>query len=160
MYSLSIVYDLLGAPRTIASIASMTETNVDGQVSVILDYPNGQQATIYTTILALTAISARITGTEGRLEVNGPFLRPTSFTVTRRDGIRWDFNMDVQNGFQYEVAEFARCVASGALESPTLSLDDTLGVMRLMDEIGRQIGTAPKLQAPRIEVGSGAVSTA
>ncbi|HEY9498146.1 MAG TPA: Gfo/Idh/MocA family oxidoreductase [Terrimesophilobacter sp.] len=142
VYPLSFVHDLLGAPETVTAVGTLAETGVDGQVSIILDYPGRVQASVYTTLWALTAISARITGTEGRIELNGPFLRPTSFTVTGRHGTRWDFDATVQNGFQYEVAEFARCVAEGRTESQILSLDDSLGVIRTMDGIRRQIGVS------------------
>jgi predicted dehydrogenase len=140
VYPISFVHNILGVPETITSVGVMTETNVDGQVSIIFQYPGRTQATVYSTMWGLTSISARITGTEGRLEVNGPFLRPTSFSVTRRDGTCWNFNAEVQNGFQYEIAEVARCVRAGKIESQLLPHSFTLGVARSMDGIRRQIG--------------------
>ena len=151
VYPLSFVQDLLGNPRSVASIGAFAETGVDGHVSVLLDYPGRLQATVYTTLWGLTSIAARVTGTEGRIDVNGPFLRPASLSVTRRDGVRWDFAIEVQNGFQYEIAEFARCVAAGALESPVLPLEDTLGVIRIMDEVRRQIGSGRSVQDIEIQ---------
>ncbi len=142
VYPLSFVHDLLGIPESVVAVGTLAETGVDGQVSIILDYPGRTQASVYATLWGLTAISARITGAEGRIELNGPFLRPTSFTVTVRNGTRWDFDATVQNGFQYEVAEFTRCVAEGRTESAILSLDDSLGVVRTMDDIRRQIGVS------------------
>jgi predicted dehydrogenase len=46
----------------------------------------------------------------------------------------------VDGGFQYEVAEVARCIDAGKTESPLMTLDNTLEVMRTMDEIRRQVG--------------------
>lgn len=140
VYPISFVQNILGEPTAITSVGVMTETNVDGQLSIIFGYSNRTQATVYSTMWGLTSISARITGTEGRLEVNGPFLRPTSFTVTRRDGTCWNFNAEVQNGFQYEIAEVARCVSEGKIESRLLPHSSTIAVLRTMDEIRRQIG--------------------
>ena len=43
-------------------------------------------------------------------------------------------------GFQYQAAEVARRVADGATESPRMTWQGTLDVMRTMDEVRRQIG--------------------
>ena len=75
-----------------------------------------------------------------RVEVDGAFYAPSSFTVVRDDGTRWDFEHPVDGGFQYQAAEVARRVAAGETESPLMPLDGTLAVMRTMDEVRRQVG--------------------
>ncbi|MDR0417374.1 MAG: hypothetical protein LBH76_08725, partial [Propionibacteriaceae bacterium] len=45
-----------------------------------------------------------------------------------------------EGGFQYEAAEVARQVAAGALESPTMPWQATLDVLKIMDEVRRQLG--------------------
>lgn len=147
VYPLSFVVDLLGSPRSITSIGAFAQSGVDGQVSILLDYPGRPQATVYTTLWGLTSIAARVTGAEGRIDINGPFLRPASLSVIRRDGARWDFGMELQNGFQYEIAEFARCVAGGAIESTILTHEDTLRVISIMDQVRHQIGAAQQVES-------------
>ncbi len=44
------------------------------------------------------------------------------------------------NGYNYEAAEVMRCLRAGALESPIMPLDETLAIMRLMDDIRAQWG--------------------
>ena len=44
------------------------------------------------------------------------------------------------NGYNYEAQEVARCLAAGELESPTMLLDETIALMRILDEIRSQIG--------------------
>jgi dihydrodiol dehydrogenase / D-xylose 1-dehydrogenase (NADP) len=39
------------------------------------------------------------------------------------------------NGFNYEAAEVMRCLDEGMTESDVMPLDETLSVMRTMDEI-------------------------
>lgn len=140
VYPLSFVHDVLGSPTRVMSSAIQAETGVDGQVSMILDFPNRTQATVSTTLWALSSISASITGTEGRIEFTGPFLRPTGFRVIRTDGTRWEFDAHVQNGFQYEVAEAARCITEGRIDSATLPLKGTCDVLHTMDIVRSQIG--------------------
>ena len=44
------------------------------------------------------------------------------------------------NGYNYEAAEVMRCLRAGALESEVNPLDDTIGVMKVMDVVRREWG--------------------
>jgi predicted dehydrogenase len=140
VYPVSFAHNLLGVPNRIAAVGSLTPTGVDGQVSIALGFGPDRQASLHTTSLAKTATTAVVFGDEGRVEIAGDFYRPTSFTVTCDDGTWWSFDCEVDGGFQYEVAEVARCIDAGKTESPLMTLDNTLEVMRTMDEIRRQVG--------------------
>ena len=140
VYPVSFAHDLLGVPDTIRATGSLTPTGVDGQISIALGYGERVQASLHTTLWSRTATTAVIAGTEGRIEVSGAFYTPNDFTVTRDDGSWWSFDREVEGGFQYQVAEVARRIAEGATESPRITLDDTLAVLRTMDEIRSQIG--------------------
>jgi predicted dehydrogenase len=140
VYPMSFIHDTLGEPTRVSAIGALTETGVDGNVSLVLGYEGKLQATLSTTLWALTGITASITGTEGRVSFGGPFLRPTSFTVHRPEGAYWTFDGEARNGFQYEIAEVARCVTEGRTESAILGLDDSIAVLRTLDEARRQVG--------------------
>lgn len=140
VYPVSFAHDLLGVPDTIAATGSLTPTGVDGQISIALGYGERVQASLHTTLWSRTATTAVIGGTEGRIEITSDFYRPTSFAVIREDGTWWSYDREVDGGFQYQAAEVARCVAEGAHESPRITHQNTLEVMRTMDEIRRQAG--------------------
>jgi len=140
VYPISFAHDLLGVPESVQATGKLTETGVDGQVSLVLSYPGRVQATLHTTLWSKTPTTAVIAGTEGRIEVAGDFYAPTSFTVIRNDGTRWTYQREVPIGLQYEAAEVARCVAAGLTESPRLTWENTLAVMRTMDQVRAQIG--------------------
>lgn len=139
VYPISFTHDLLGFPERITAVGQLTPEGVDGQTSIVLDYPSSQ-ATLHTTLYAATGNRAVISGTEGRIEIEGDFYTPTTFQVTRKDGTSWTFDGRVPNGFQFQAAEVARRVAAGEKESERLTLDGTLEVMRIMDEVRAQIG--------------------
>lgn len=144
VYPVSFAHDILGVPETVAAVGQMTETGVDGQVSIILGYGERTQATLSTTLWSATPCVAVISGTEGRIEIDGRFYTPTSFRIIERDG-RIDgktrkVEAQVPNGYAYEAAEVARRITAGETESPTMTLEATLEVMRTLDEIRRQIG--------------------
>lgn len=140
VYPISFAHDLLGVPETVTAVGQMTETSVDGQVSMVLGYGERAQATLYTTLWSATPCTAVISGTEGRIEIEGHFYAPTAFRVERRDGMAWSVEARVPNGYAYEAAEVARRVTAGETESPAMTPEATLDVMRTMDEVRRQIG--------------------
>jgi predicted dehydrogenase len=140
VYPVSFAHDLLGVPDTIMAVGSLTPTGVDAQISIALGFGPDVQASLHTTSYAKTATTAVIFGQEGRIEIAGDFYRPTSFTVTRDDGSWWSYDREVDGGFQYQAAEVARRIAAGEKESPVITLDNSLEVMRTLDEIRRQAG--------------------
>ncbi|GIG53809.1 Gfo/Idh/MocA family protein [Demequina activiva] len=139
VYPIAFAHDILGVPESITAVGQLRDTGVDGQVSMVFQY-DGAQATLHTTMEAVTGVTAVIAGTEGRIEIDSMFYTPTTFTVKRNDGTSWTYDGRVPNGFQYEAAELARNVAAGRTESEILPLDQTLEIMRLMDEVRDQIG--------------------
>lgn len=139
VYPISFAHDLLGVPERITAVGRLRDTGVDGQVSMVFEYP-GAQATLHTTMEARTSNAAVISGTEGRIEVADTFYNPTTFVVKRLDGTVREFDGTAPNGFQFQAAELARGVAEGRTESELLPLDQTLEIMRTMDEVRAQIG--------------------
>ncbi|MDQ2625260.1 MAG: Gfo/Idh/MocA family oxidoreductase [Actinomycetota bacterium] len=140
VYPVSFAHDLLGVPTAVHANGRLTETGVDGQVAISLEYPGRVQALLSTTLWAQTPTVAHISGTEGRIEVAGEFYRPTSFRVVRRDGSSWTFDRPVDGGFQFQAAEVARRITEGATESPRITLDNSVEVLRTLDAIRTQIG--------------------
>ncbi|WP_250447947.1 Gfo/Idh/MocA family protein [Actinotalea sp. C106] len=140
VYPVSFAHDILGVPDSVQALGSLTPAGVDGQISIALGYGDRVQASLHTTLWSRTATTAVLGGTAGRIEIEGAFYRPTRFTVVRDDGSTATFEQPVDGGFQYQAAEVARRIAAGETESPVITLDNTLEVMRTMDEIRRQVG--------------------
>lgn len=140
VYPVSFAHDLFGVPDRIAAVGSLTPTGVDAQISIALGFGPDVQASLHTTSYAKTATTGVIFGQEGRIEIASDFYRPTSFTVTRNDGTWWSYDREVDGGFQYQIAEVARRISAGEKESPVITLENSLEVMRTMDEIRRQVG--------------------
>lgn len=140
VYPVSFAHDILGQPDRIRSLGSLTQTGVDGQVTIALGFGEQAQASLHTTLWSRTATTAVVFGSAGHIEIARHFYRPVSFAVVRDDGERWVFDVEVANGMEFEAAEVARCVAAGLSESPIMSWNDTLGVMRTLDEVRHQVG--------------------
>ncbi len=141
IYPVAFAHDILGVPEHITAKGRLRETGVDGQVSMVFEYPGkNAQASLTTTMEARTPVVAHVAGAKGRIELADMFYAPTVMTVTPLDGTPWTFDGTVENGFQYEAAECARRVAAGDTESEIHTLDQSLELMRILDEIRAQVG--------------------
>lgn len=141
IYPVAFAHDILGVPEQITAVGRLRDTGVDGQVSMVFDYPSkGAQASLTTTMEARTPVVAHVAGAKGRIELADMFYAPTVVTVTPLEGDPWTFDGMVENGFQYEAAEVARRVAAGDTESELHTLENSLEMVRSLDQIRAQVG--------------------
>jgi predicted dehydrogenase len=136
VYPVSFASMLLGTPSKMVKMIDLAPTGVDRQVSMIFGYESGAQAYLNTTTDAKTPTTATISGTKARIEIDGDFYAPSSFSLTTRAGDTRRFEFTTQGrGLHYEAAEVARCIQSGLLESPLMPLDETVSIMRTMESV-------------------------
>lgn len=141
IYPVSLSHFVLGQPASIVARGDFTSTGVDAQTSVLLQYGEGRQAVLTTTLEVSLPNRAVIAGSEAVIEIDDRWHQPSSFTLTDRDrpAVTYDYHEE-GNGLRYQAEEVARCIRTGELESPILPLAETLQVMATMDEIRAQIG--------------------
>ncbi len=53
------------------------------------------------------------------------------------------------NGYNFEAAEVGRCLRAGLTESPVVTLDESLDLMRILDELRRQVGLRYPMEGSR-----------
>ena len=138
VYPVSFASMLLGRPQRVTALVDPAFSGVDAQASMLFGYESGAHAVINCTSSARSPTRASVVGTEGRVEVDGDFYAPTSFSlITRSGGVtRYDFAHEGR-GLHYQASEVARCVANGETESPLMPLDETVAIMETMDEVLR-----------------------
>jgi predicted dehydrogenase len=144
VYPVSFADLVLGPFSSIAAFGALTDRGVDGQETVVATNAAGAQAVLHASMLARSACTASICGTQGRLDLGGPFYGPTWITLTGRDGALLDRYEPVgdagHRGLRYQAAEAARCLTAGEIESPLFPLAGTVRVMEAMDEVRRRLG--------------------
>ena len=136
VYCVSLASMVLGPPVRTAGLSHIGETGVDEQAAVVLEHAAGRLSSLAMGIRTATPHEATILGTEGYLKIHAPWWRPTVMTVSRPG--RRDETIEAPvtgSGFEYEAAEVMRCLEEGRTESDVMPLDETLSVMRTMDEI-------------------------
>ena len=136
VYPVSFASMVLGEPERIVSVVSPAFTGVDGQTSMVFGYATGAQAVLTCTLSAKSPTRAAIVGTEARIEIDGDFYAPSSFTLISRSGeqTRFDEPHDGR-GLRHEADEVARCLREGLLESPLMPLEETISIMATMDAV-------------------------
>lgn len=141
IYPLFISKLLLGNPDAIKAVGVLAPTGVDVNCSVVMSYPDGANATLYSTLSAKTDTSCTIFGTKGKIYIPGRFIEAKEFTL-QLDGQEPETIACERKGlgYCYEAEEVQRCMAEGRIESNHLPLQFSQELMEQMDEIRRQIG--------------------
>jgi len=142
IYPLSIAASLLGPVREVKAEAQLGPTGVDVQTGFTLRHAGGGMSVCSCSFLARTPGELTVSGTRGHVRMNTMFHRARSVTVALEDGTRTVDTPYLGNGYVHEVIEAQRCWRAGLAESPGMTHDETLALMRVMDEIRRQVGVA------------------
>jgi predicted dehydrogenase len=141
VYPVNFIHDFLGAPGSVRAIGALAPTGVDLRETIVLNYPERRaMGTALSSFAADTARLATISGTEGRIDFGHDYYGPVGFTLVREGRRELTFTQGTELGWQYQVAEVARCVRSGATESEVMPHSATLEVMDVLDEARRQLG--------------------
>ena len=136
VYPVSFASMVLGERERIVSVVSPAFTGVDGQTSMVFGYATGAQAVLTCTLSAKSPTRAAIVGTEARIEIDGDFYAPSSFTLISRSGEQTRFDEPHEGrGLRHEADEVARCLREGLLESPLMPLEETISIMATMDAV-------------------------
>ena len=144
VYPISFADVVLGPFTSVTATGTLTDRGVDAQESVTVTNGAGALGVLHASMLARSACTASICGTDGRLDIGGTFYMPTWIRLHDRDGEvvdRYESVDDVaQQGLRYQAAEAARCLGAGLTESPLHPLAATLRVMEAMDTVRGELG--------------------
>ena len=103
-------------------------------------YGRGALAQITTAIQCTVSNDVTIYGTEGQIEIPGFWHANQATLKIGRDKVETAELPADGNGYNYEAAEAMKCMSEGKLESEIMPLDETLSIMKTMDEVRKQWG--------------------
>ena len=142
IYPISLAHRLFGNPSRITASASLMPGNVDESMGAIFEYSGGRQSMVHSGVRSAGPVTASILGDRGRVEMRKRFYEHSPFTVFDLDDkvlFKYEGNIEGR-GMQYQALEVERCITEGLIESPTMSLDETVQIMEVMDQIRNQTG--------------------
>ena len=141
IYPLALARMVLGEPRKVVSLAHLGETGVDEQAGIVLKHDAGRLAVLVCGVRTSSPMEARILGAEGNIHLPSIWWKGERLTVTSAGKEPETIQTPMAgNGYNYEADEVARCIAAGKTESDIMPLDETLSIMKLMDDIRAQWG--------------------
>lgn len=142
-------------PESVHAVGNLHASGVDEVVAATMVFPDGLVATFNCGLSAQSDNTAFLCGSEGYVEIPMPWKPPgrnARYTIHRQppplsdnmnpDGAQRvaeqfavDANLDL---YALEVEDFARTVLDG--QPPRLRREDSVGNMRVLDEMRRQLG--------------------
>jgi predicted dehydrogenase len=141
VYLVSLASMVFGTPQAVKAAGSISEHGVDEHDAVILEHANGALAMLYVSLRAQQMPDLTLFGDRGKIHVHGPIFAPQRLTLSVHGEAELDLDLPFEgNGYHYQVADAARCIADGRIESAVMPHAETLSIMQTMDEFRRQIG--------------------
>ncbi len=145
VYTLNFSSMVLGNDiKRIEAAMVPTDTGVDGQDTIMLEYADGTMSSMFTTMYALTDRRGLICGTDGFITVQN-INNPQRITVYEPDRnsytIRKDITVPEQiTGYEYEVEACKKALEEGRIECEEMPHSETITILKQMDEIRKQFG--------------------
>ncbi|KAJ6644319.1 Trans-1,2-dihydrobenzene-1,2-diol dehydrogenase [Pseudolycoriella hygida] len=133
-------------PKTIEATGTLNSEGVDLTMKASFLYSDSATATIETSAIEALPNRATIKGDKGEITL---YNVPSSVLLIDANGeektwhmpeAKHKFNFRNNFGLTYEAEEVRKCIRGGKLQSTTVSLNDSLDIARIQDEIRRQIG--------------------
>ena len=106
----------------------------------LLSYDKGQLALLSSATRTNTAHEALIYGTNGSIRIPDWWhAQKLIVNVSGKESETLDIP-HLGNGYAHEAIEVAQCLRAGKLESETISLNESLSIIKVMDTIRAQWG--------------------
>eukprot|EP00090_Calanus_glacialis_P011589 TRINITY_DN19969_c0_g1_i1.p1 TRINITY_DN19969_c0_g1~~TRINITY_DN19969_c0_g1_i1.p1 ORF type:complete len:334 (-),score=99.93 TRINITY_DN19969_c0_g1_i1:36-1037(-) len=150
VYCIQMVLHVFGPEmpsRVVASGLELNEDGVDVAMSVALYFSGSRMATFITDLRVDLPCEAHISSSGGQVKVAAPFWCPPSIEVNgvKEDfplpsGAKHSFHFVNSQGLAFEAAEVRRCLKLGLKESPKMSLETTMIIAQVQQEIMNQLG--------------------
>ena len=139
-------------PDAVVGFGKLSPTGVDAWACALLRFPSGAIARVSTAVQLGLDNAVEVFGSEGSIRIATPWMgaRPDgswSFELTRR-GKRETIAGKTKALYLHEVDAVAEALGNGAVESPYMTWEDSLGNARVLDLWRREAGVRFDLEKP------------
>jgi predicted dehydrogenase len=137
IYPAFLAYFFLGKPDRILSQSKFLENGVETQTSIILDYPQSQ-AQLYSGLSSRTRMEAEIGGSAGTIYLHPRWHETQGYTIEKEGQSTSCELPTLGKGYSHEIEEVHKCLREGKGESDLWSLQNSMDLINLLDEVRRQ----------------------
>ncbi|WP_274365888.1 Gfo/Idh/MocA family protein [Paenibacillus thermotolerans] len=141
VYAVSYASMIFGTkPVEVLSRSRSASTGVDARMACLLEYENGQMASLYSSISSSTPQEVRIIGSKGHIEIPR-FWSPKEARLYIGNRLE-DECMDdrIGEGFGYEFSAVHEDLRAGRKENAWMTLDESIAIAETLDRIRAQWG--------------------
>ncbi|CAH0766247.1 unnamed protein product [Diatraea saccharalis] len=139
-------------PLDVVCTGHISKAGVDESASCSLKYKEGKTATLSAHTRAAMTNKAEIIGTKG-IVVLDYFWCPTVLHISAANSTEWTlpkgkfkFHFHNSAGLSYEIQECFDSISQGLLESPKMSLDESILLAKLTETMRAQLGVLEEEQ--------------
>ena len=151
IYPLTFAHLVLGEPEQLAAVAHLSERGIDLDVAIAGRYAGGATAALTASMTSHSPRTATVATDRGLFDLGTNFHHPSRLRWVPDSGrdpdgapsARVDVEPDepvVGVGYGNEVLEVHACLRAGATTSAVVPPEQTLSIMRQLDDVRRQIG--------------------
>jgi predicted dehydrogenase len=154
IYPLTFAHLMLGPASGVQGYADLSPGGIDLDIAITGRYPGGALATMTASMTSWSSRRASIATDRGRIDLDD-FHHPRSATFTpyvQAEG-NWVFEPGAPitiepdqpilgRGYAHEIVEVGRCLGEGLRESPLVPHEQTLAILRQMDDLREQAGVS------------------
>jgi scyllo-inositol 2-dehydrogenase (NADP+) len=139
IYCLYPMVVLFGKPDSVKANGFLLESGVDGEGSILLNYGDKDAVVMYSKI-SNSYVPSEIQGENGSILIDH-IQDMSKIEIRYKDGTTENITVEQDKPkMYYEAKEFMDLVKAGKLESDYNSHENSLQVMKIMDEARKQIG--------------------
>ncbi|WP_439688768.1 Gfo/Idh/MocA family protein [Curtobacterium sp. SP.BCp] len=142
IYPVSFAVDVLGLPESVVASGTLSEQGVDTQMGIVMTHAGGTQSTVHFALDLASPNTASIIGEDGRIDLDATWFTPTTWRLRDRDGVvveEFD-GREERTGYGHEARAFEAMIETGTHEGGPMDLEESVGIMALLDEVRRQVG--------------------
>lgn len=139
VYPANLVWPLLGRPDSVQVMGTLAPTGADHVVAMQWGYETGAFAQISCTFAGHAPGRAVLSGRDGWVTIEPHYAKGPERAVVMTDGQVREITVP-SRGYEHQVEEVGRCLREGLTESPLLPLDDTVGVLEVLDTARIELG--------------------
>lgn len=139
IYPIFLAYLLMGRPESILSSTKKHSTGVEIQTAMIFQYPEAH-ALLYSGLTSNSEMKAEISGTKGTIYLHPRWHETEGYSLEKEGKTENVQIPKTGKGYAHEIMEVHYCLDHGQLQSQSWSHEDSIELVKLMDEVRRQSG--------------------
>lgn len=141
IYPVFLAYLLLGVPSKIEASGQLAPTGADQTASIRFTYADHKSAALHSSILYQSDMPARITMSKGYILMQPRWHESPALTLLKAGEDPQQIQLPpIGKGFTHEIEACHDSLRLGQIENSLWSHQDSLHLIRILDEIRHQVG--------------------